>query len=251
MDEESRLKAILDEESRLKAILDKYPLAVQDGPLLSEKRLNVLFELGMPSDVDRVRLVVKDCKLYDPRFKGYSIEIFGIKATAEDEPGKTPLLLPVPDEENGEPVFLAHVWLKRIGREGIKSVVEEIWSPTEGWLLLAVSTPDIPDKERIDGLKNLVSGLLITNKLKRRTSIYTLEDFKQDAYLALEKMATVPRRTGKKNQRRSPQGFNIRYLADIIDRSHQTVYEFLKEPGLRKDLEDRFKTLLREKNKMP
>jgi hypothetical protein len=238
----------MDQESQLKAILEEFPSAVQDGSDLTDKRLDLLISLGMPSDVDRARYIVKDCELYGSRYKGYSIEFFGIKGSVDDEPGKTPLILPIHHEENGEQDYLMHVWLQRVRREGMKSVLEEIWSPTEGWVLLAVSTPNIPDKERIEGLRSLVSGLLIAKQMKRRSSVYTLEEFKQDADLALKRMAAAPRRTGKKHQRRSPHGFNVRYFASLIDRSPQTVYDFFdKEPRLRKDLEERLKALRHEK----
>ena len=118
---------------------------------LSDARLNLLIDFGMPDEEDRVSIQWAG-QYFDDAFKGYAVELFGVEAEElTPEPREwlseigaiTPhhVKLIITDAKPGhltvEKHDAFHVWLVRVCSPGGQIISEEIWHPKNGWVQMA------------------------------------------------------------------------------------------------------------------
>lgn len=118
---------------------------------LSDARLNLLIDFGMPDEKDRVSIQWAG-QYFDDAFKGYAVELFGVEAEElTPEPREwlseigaiTPhhVKLIITDAKPGHFAFekhdAFHVWLVRVCSPGGQIISEEIWHPKNGWMQMA------------------------------------------------------------------------------------------------------------------
>ncbi|HEX5735975.1 MAG TPA: hypothetical protein VF131_24320 [Blastocatellia bacterium] len=127
---------------------------VREGDL-SDARLNLLIDFGMPDDEDRVSIQWAG-QYFDDAFKGYAVELFGVRADElTPEPREwlseigaiTPhhVKLVITDAKPGhftvERHDAFHVWHVRVNGPSEQTISEELWHPKNGWVQMARDVP--------------------------------------------------------------------------------------------------------------
>lgn len=223
--------------------------------------LALLSRFGMPVEPGiKTAAVIQPGREFGIRFKDYRVELFGVRGRfrlggRDQQPeglfdldeslflGGLYGVFDFPLNADTMATMSLHGWRMRLFVRGIDTYVEQIWHTIEGrWFRFVFNMncghePDIVTDSR--NLKKLADGLelfnLVIEGLKKppRKRVYTLEEFKADAYQAIERLAKAPDRRGKKNKRRVRRVLAKEALAEKIGCGKQTVYDFIEEnPGL-------------------
>ncbi len=216
---------------------------------------SLLARCGMPPGLPTV-VAARWGGEYHPRFSNFRVEMFGIlgqlrEGLLEDQP---PGFFDPPDPSqliagsygvfeqhtfDGKIITLSvHIWRTRLFLRDEFMYVEEIYhAPSDRFLrnVFNMRSGHGPDIESdVVSLKKLADGLpllnLVLSEVKPRSEkAYTLEQFKRDAYTAIEILARQHQRKGPKGKRRARRVLAMEPFANKIGCGKQTAYNFLKE----------------------
>lgn len=116
---------------------------------VSEGRLELMFDFGMPDDEDEMVIIKLAGDRYGEEFRNYTVELFGVAAEdLEPDPrewlqaiGSTTPHHVVYTKEYRRPGHFwidqraaMYVWLRRVCWQGKEILIEEIWNPRTGWV---------------------------------------------------------------------------------------------------------------------
>lgn len=223
---------------------------------LPDPGLSLLARLGMPPVP--LAAVIQPGREFSDKFSNYKVELLGVRGQfrkgrrAEQPDGvfelnESTFIAPaygvweVPVRtRDGETWYTLsiHIWRMRLFARGVESFIEQLWHTHEGrWLRIVLNMRTGHGSDiQIDvaALKKLADGLPLFNLvLQAATSppqrLYPLEDFKRDAYQAIEKLARLPERRGKQGKRRARRILAKEVLADRIGCGKQTLYDFINQ----------------------
>ncbi len=242
-------------------------------PTYRDPSTSLLARCGMPPGLTNV-VATRWGGEYHPRFSNFRVEIFGIlgqlrEGGLADQP---PGLFDAPDSLqlisgaygvfvqntfDGRIVTLSvHIWRTRLFLRNAYMYVEEIYhAPSDRFLrnVFNMNSGHGPDiQSDIVTLKKLADGLPLLNLVleeakPRRGRTFTLEQFKQDAYQAIEILARQSQRKGPKGKRRARRVLSVEPLAAKMGYAKQTVYDVIKEDtGLWKHLSALFEIMKNE-----
>lgn len=225
---------------------------------LHDPGLSLLARLGMPPVP--LAAVIQPGREFSDKFTNYKVELLGIRGQLrrgrrDEQPDG---VFEINDPDHIAPVYgvwefpitknevvswvtmSIHVWRMRLFARGVEAYIEQLWhTHQQRWLRVVFNMRTGHGSDiliDVAALKKLAEGLPLFNIVLQAVSLprqsqklYPFEDFKRDAYQAIEKLARLPERRGKKGKRRARRILAKEVLADRIGCAKQTLYDFINQ----------------------